>query len=346
MKHRTRYLICTSVLLGMIGAIFFGGKPGPSSAQDAPLSQQKAPFKTYLLGVYCRSPQFPTASFTYHVREERAMGSTEICAGKCGGGIVSLADALAQLPAEVRGAFRALVAQHEADAAAGKGKPPLPCLKGGEKSPPEKKCEKPTPWFGGSANCRDLQSPTYEVNTFSSMVELTMCGLYVFRHIVPRDRYDMGVYGYKQRLERFVTERVGSKICCDKLRDAVRTGIPCNPSEDIDCDGKSNYEDFFETAAPFPTILPDINNLLSEPEGASIDPFPKGLNADDTEFFPPQDKCDCKWELKKGTLNCSRDGRRPHYYQAWWRCPSTGNERFTRKEAPATAPCTQPNRRG
>ena len=202
---------------------------------------------------------------------------------------------------------------------------------------PDKKCEKPTPWFDSSSNCKDVQSPKIEVNEYYRLFTLSFCGDPVFRYIVPAD-HPGGIGAYKVQLEYFVRKRVGSRICCDKWREAVRTGTPCNPAEDVDCDGKSNLEDFY-TPKVQPVTLPDINNLFTSPEGAPIDPFPAGLNPDDPNLLPPAEKCDCKWELVKGTLTCSPDGKQSHVYQATWRCPSTGNERFTRKEAPATAPC-------
>ena len=203
----------------------------------------------------------------------------------------------------------------------------------GEKPPPEKKCEKPTPWFGSSPTCTEVQSPVVAINT--GAVTLTICGYPVFRH-VPEDKDPTYVEAYKRAVEDWVKARVGSKICCDTLREAARTGTPCYPGFDIDCDGKPNQADVDSTSKePFP----DINNLFSKPEGAPIAPFPAGLDPDDPDFLPPQDKCDCKWELVKGTVNCSPDGKQRHFYQAHWRCPSTGNERFTRKYAAATAPC-------
>lgn len=343
MRQRTQRLVYTVVLLAMIGAIFFAGKPEPSSAQDAPLSQQKAPFKTYLLGVYCGSPEFPTAKFIYHVREERAMGSHEICAGKCGGGIVSLADALAQLPAEVAAAFRAQVSQHEADAAAGKGKPRLSCLKGGEKSPPEKKCEKPAPWLGSSTDCTDVQRPTTGISG-ADTVMVTVCGYVVFVYKPNPRMSEAGLEAYKQLVQETVKQQIGTRVCCEKLRQASRTEVPCSPGVDFDCDGKPDGADL-DTTTLSNAPLPDIN-LFATPKGAAVDPFPEGLNPDDTDFLPPADKCDCKWELVKGTLTCSPDGRQRHVYQAHWRCPSTGNERFTRKEAAPSAPCTPPTRGG
>jgi hypothetical protein len=203
---------------------------------------------------------------------------------------------------------------------------------GPTKEPPEKKCEKPTPWFGGSSNCSEVQSPVVAVN--AGAVTLTICGYPVFRW-VPPDNDPLQLVAYKPALRDWVKTRVGSKICCDKLREAARTGVPCYPGVDVDCDGKPNQTDV-DSADP---NYPDINNLFSKPEGAPVAPFPQGLDPDDPDFLPPQDKCDCKWELVTGSLNCSPDGKQRHFYQARWRCPSTGNERFTRKYAAATAPC-------
>ena len=215
--------------------------------------------------------------------------------------------------------------------------PPVPAPLPAPPTPtPEakKKCEQPTPWFGSSSACRDVQSPEIKDSGGKMpLVTLYICGLDVFHDFPPKD-FPGGVVQYKAGLASFVKQRVGSKVCCEKLREAVRTKKPCDPTDDIDCDGNRNTNEFTKLSK-----FPDINNLFTTPEGAPVDPLPRGLNPDDTEFFPPQDKCDCKWELAKGTLTCSPDGRQPHVYQARWRCPSTGNERFTRKEAPATERC-------
>ena len=53
----------------------------------------------------------------------------------------------------------------------------------GEKQPPDKKCEKPTPWFGSSPNCSEVQSPVVAVN--AGGVTLTICGSPVFRWVPP-----------------------------------------------------------------------------------------------------------------------------------------------------------------
>lgn len=221
------------------------------------------------------------------------------------------------------------------------------CEPGGKKQPPEgenppgKKCEKPTPWFDTSSDCSDVQSPRIAVN--QGAVSLSICGSLIFRY-VPDDKDPLLLEAYKAALRDWVQQRVGSKICCNKFRAAARTGTPCNPRSDLDCDGKLNQTDVVsESGATFP----DINKLFSTTEGAPIDPFPVGLDPDDPNFMPESTardskgvgECACKWELIKGDLKCSPDGKQRHVYTATWRCPSTKAEVFTTKYVPATAPC-------
>ena len=200
-----------------------------------------------------------------------------------------------------------------------------------EKQPPEKKCASPAPWFGDQSDCKDVQTPVIRDHP-KTVVTLYMCGFRIFDRDTASG--NTSVEDYKAQLREWVETRVGSKVCCDKFRAATRSGSKCNPIADIDCDGIANDYD-----KPMDEPFPEIDRLFSIPEGAPVDPFPRGLNPDDAGFFPPQDKCDCKWELVKGTLNCSPDGKQQHSYQARWRCPATGNEIFTRKEAPPKTPC-------
>lgn len=75
-------------------------------------------FYMYDLQVYC-NPNF--ASKIFSARGKGAMGTKVLCAGKCPGGrVVKIKDVLAGLPGEVAAAFTTQLAQHEADAAAGK----------------------------------------------------------------------------------------------------------------------------------------------------------------------------------------------------------------------------------
>jgi hypothetical protein len=335
MRKTTRLLISTSALVIMIEAAFFAGKLELSSAQDGG-------FKMYQLLVFCGNSGLASAIFGHTVTEggtvgRPLMGTKSICVGNCGGGgTVSLEDALAGLPAEVSAALKAKVDKHQEDAAAGKGSR-LTCLQDGKEKPKDKEdCEKPTPWFGPPpSGCKDVRSPNVRIHEAYLGIEvaLEVCA-YTFYYKPVKDLKDpLERDLIEDQLIRELKKRFGSKVCCDKFQEARRTGKPCDPTWDLDCDGKLNDKDI-DTGG-----LPDINRIFSTARGAPVDPFPPGLDPDDTEFFPPQDKCDCKWELMKGTLTCSPDGKQPHSYQARWKCPSTGNERFTRKEARPTAPC-------
>lgn len=213
--------------------------------------------------------------------------------------------------------------------------------------PPRTNCDKPTPWFSTPPSaCKDLQG--WIVAVSDRTVTLSVCGTPVFSRVLDRS---VDPDTYRTEMSARVRTTAGTYVCCDKFREAARTGRPCDPSADVDCDGRPNQQDVLrdlvteQNASLFSTpVYPSVNRVFTRAEGASIDPFPPGLNPDDTDFFPSQDKCDCKWELVNGTLSCSPDGKQPHVYQARWRCPSTGNERFTRKEAKATAPCEKPER--
>jgi hypothetical protein len=129
MRKRARLLISNAVLIMIIGAIFFAGKSQLSSAQNAE-------FKTYQLAVYCGNSGVATVIFGHKVTSggtvgRPLMGNKAICAGNCRKGAVTIAvtiaDALAGLPAEVSAALKAKVAQHQENAAAGKGRP-IACL--------------------------------------------------------------------------------------------------------------------------------------------------------------------------------------------------------------------------
>jgi hypothetical protein len=212
-----------------------------------------------------------------------------------------------------------------------------------EKEPPETKCDKPTPWFDSSSDCSEVQSPVIRINT--GAVTVTICGYPVFRQD-PGSTDPLYLEAYRDAVRDWVRSRVGNTVCCNKLREAARTGTPCYPAVDIDCDGKPNQTDVVDGAGNLP--YPDINGVFTRSEGAPIDPFPAGLDPNDPNFRPESaardsrgvGECDCKWELIKGDLKCSPDGRQQHVYTATWRCPSTKAEVFTTKYAPATAPCS------
>jgi hypothetical protein len=205
----------------------------------------------------------------------------------------------------------------------------------------KKDCEPPTPWQNVSSSsetrCNDIQSPQVSVN--QGVVTLSFCGYAVWNFIgrTSDGQVDSAFNErYSSALTKWVQSQVGSRICCDKFQEAVQKRQPCDPRTDVDCDGKQNGSDSV-WSSEMGASLPDIN-IFKKAEG-SIDRFPSGFDPDDPKFMPLYEKCDCKWELVKGTLTCSPDGKHTHSYEARWKCPSTGKEEFTRKQAPASAPC-------
>lgn len=206
------------------------------------------------------------------------------------------------------------------------------------------KCEESTPWFNPQPGCKDMREPRlyfYPSNT----VSVEICGYTAFRYAHPNEAIILEQTPYRQTLLQFIKSRIGSNVCCEAFRDRLNysPGATCNPVQDMDCDGKPDETDTTSLDPSMPNSLPDFNVFTRSTRG-SVDPFPPGLGSNDPNFIPPADKCDCKWELIRGNLTCSPDGKQSHVYQARWRCPSNGNERFTRKEAPANAPCTPPQR--
>lgn len=87
----------------------------------------------YDLYVYCEESSIPTVILG-HVVINQGAGTTIMCAGRCGGGrTVRIADVLAgaNVPAEVRTALTAKVEEHQANAAAGRGRSLASCGGGG-----------------------------------------------------------------------------------------------------------------------------------------------------------------------------------------------------------------------
>ena len=206
-----------------------------------------------------------------------------------------------------------------------------------KKPEPKKKCEQPTPWFDGLSpdpKCKDRQPPQTS-DDGNGIVFLQICGRNVFAHQL-EDKNPLFIQAYKSALLDYVRGRIGSTVCCDSFTASRRPGAPCDPWFDVDCDGTSNATDRTEDER-----FPDISTfgIAAGVPIADTDPFPTWFQPGDTGFMPPANLCDCKWELTKGKRTCSPDGRRNHVYQATWRCPSTGNVKFTRKEVPATEPC-------
>jgi hypothetical protein len=209
-------------------------------------------------------------------------------------------------------------------------------------------CEKPAPWFDPPADCKEVQAPVVAIN--NRAVTISICGLPVFRGAPTPPVDDVSLSAYKTVISGHITETVGSRVCCDKVRESARSGNPCFPGVDIDCDGVPNANDTTQDSS---IVYPDID-LFTKANNAKIDDFPPGLNPDDKDFLPgPTARasedvgdCPCKWELTAGKLTCSPDGQQDHVYTATWKCPANGKEVFTTKSAKATAPCKEYKRTG
>ena len=324
MRERTRLLISMPVLLMIIGAIFLAGKPELSFAQDEG-------FKTYQLLVFCDNSAVASAIFGYEVTQggtvgRPLMGLKSICVGKCGGGTVPLADALAGLPDRVSAALQAQVDKHQEDAAAGKGSR-LTCL-GGDKAPP---CEPPRdlkndpPWFNEDLPCQNRQRATYSWgrnrrNPRLSSVSISICGK-VIRYVAPI-------------ITAGGTGIFSDDVCCDSWQNAVSTSSPCDAQRDIDCDGKLNENDSNPLRAP--SKEPSSEDFVSNPPLTPTLPFWRQVS----EAMPEQSDCkDCKWELVGIQYTCKdeveRTGRRTesknaeYKYQATWKCPANGQTKVT-----------------
>ena len=209
----------------------------------------------------------------------------------------------------------------------------------GGSSDPEPDCPPATSWFDDSAECKERRELWAAVR--GNEVVVTICGYEVFRHAAS-DPDRLFVESYRQYVASEIRGGTGRTICCDKFREAVKTGRPCDPSKDLDCDGIPNQTD---TRTVGGEVVPVVNSFTRS-SGARIDPFPPGLNAEDPDFLPHRTArnskdvgdCPCKWELIKGELKCGRGGQ-GHVYLATWRCPTTKAEVITARTAPASAPC-------
>lgn len=196
--------------------------------------------------------------------------------------------------------------------------------------PPDTKCPPSTPWFG-SSNCKS--SPKDPLITVSGgTATLYVCGQPVFYHVQKELHDPLFAEAYRAALRDHVESRLQGRICCDAFEEAVKTGKPCNPKEDVDCDGILNRDDLVQDAKN----LPDIN-AFTRPEDASVDFYPSDYF--EARRLPETLECACKWQLVKGELRCSRDGKEQHSYVATWRCPSTKQEVVIVNYAPPTTPC-------
>ena len=195
-------------------------------------------------------------------------------------------------------------------------------------------CRPSTDWFdkGTGTSCQDARSPEVVVDSLHATVRI--CGSIAFSHDFSETDSRPDQYGVV--LQNHVLSQVGSKVCCDRFRQPVQSG-QCDPRNDIDCDGRPNHMDIQTIPGGYTVPLPDIN-IYSIPPGAAVAPFPEGLNPDDPGFVPNSNGCDCKWQLIKGVLNCGTAGQ-GHSYVATWKCPTSGREVTTRKDATPNTPC-------
>lgn len=204
--------------------------------------------------------------------------------------------------------------------------------------PPDAKCPPPTPWFDRSSGCKEVKSPQLVIS--GGTATLYICGYPVFSHTDTNLRDQLFANAYRAAMRDQIRASGFNKVCCDTFRNAARTGKPCDPRADLDCDGQPNKSDADEFG------VPDIDTF-TRPDGAAIDKFPEYFDKGNPDFLPNRTArnskgvgdCPCKWELVRGELKCSPDGKQRHYYKATWRCPKTRAEVFTVRYAPATAPC-------
>lgn len=259
----------------------------------------------------------------------------------------------------------------------GKETPPPP-----EKEPA--KCKERTgdpPWFDPSAEgCQQLQNTRMNaswtaVNGGTCTLTLTACNYTVLTYAVnlvserngkletviladrptPAELAAMGVRPIRraectaQLYDALVGDHPNT-VCCDIWREGVSAGSGCNPERDADCDGLPNDRDTYLNSAPYDAPpRPGSYQETFFPNGsdfnpANFDPRPPGLSWD--ELMPNEPCKKCKWTAVSGKLTCSPDGRTEHEYKATWVCPTTGVQRTVTKRAPASAPCSAPNRRG
>ena len=245
-------------------------------------------------------------------------------------------------------------------------KPKPPCKERGEYD---------VPWFDPSApGCQKLQDTRMEA-TWSSAgggtctlrlracnyVVLTMLVEYVQRPLkygssfsvspgvqVPADQRITRSECTPQLYAILWGEEYPGTVCCDIWEEAARAGSGCNPERDADCDELPNDRDDFINSTPYyAPPRPDSYQGENFPGSgdfnpANFDPRPPGLSWD--ELMPNEPCKKCKWMATSGKLTCSPDGRADHEYKATWVCPSSGATRTVTKRAPASAPCTPPQR--
>jgi hypothetical protein len=228
-----RRLIITSIALAIVVGLGLAHRPS-SGQQQSPQSNRKPACGCYVCGVLL-SVEFPN-------KDPNCYGilATDACPQE-----------ISRLPAETRKAFcqqlkakskdksldGCLILRHACET----GEDPLP-----------EKCEPPrTPWFDPMANCQDAQE--WEIKQTGGTVTVSMCGEIMFKNTtVGTDA--MFSTAYIGALRDVLRWSIGDKVCCNKFREAMRTGTPCDPRKDLDCDGTPNSTDVEDD-------FPDIDGL-------------------------------------------------------------------------------------
>lgn len=316
-----RMFLSFRILLLLLGTLFIVQEPPRSSGQERIPSSRVPPCGCYVCG------KLLAVNFPDKAPNCAGILATDACPIE-----------MSAMPPEKRRAFCKELREKSSNKSLDACLNLRGACEGDEPLPP--KCEPAAPWFDPSSDCTDVEKP--KVAIVNGGVELSFCGLVAYRLV---DKDPLALSAYKAVLEGLATERVGSRVCCNKLRDAARTKSPCDPRSDIDCDGIPNQTDTTTTYLENNT-LPQID-LYTIPNSSSVDPLPPGLNPDDPGFLPNSTardakgigECPCKWQLASGKLSCSLDGVSDHVYQATWKCPANGTEVMTTKRAKASTEC-------
>jgi hypothetical protein len=326
----------------MIGAIFYAGKPRPTSAQN---------YLSFRVLVDCGDRPNPD-QFWYDIKGNiDSMGVAPArCAGNCGGRKVTLKEALAGLPDAVQTGLTTEVnnaAVGKVWCVVGDGKKPLPpgCITRDDERTGD------VPWFDPSAaGCNDLQDTqrTFTYAAGKCTVTMRACNTTVLRHTwaVPNS----ASCTHANLIEENYVFVLPQKVCCDIWREAARAGSGCNPENDADCDGEpNNTSQMLRLQDPY--YAPDPKFPDKNFNAADFDPLPPGLNWD---AVMPNEPCKgCKWMATSAKLTCSPDknkrmpesAKKDHEYKVTWKCPMTGVVKVVTKKMPARFACTPPTAR-
>ncbi|MGQ0542695.1 MAG: hypothetical protein ACT4O9_12710 [Blastocatellia bacterium] len=298
MRNRRRLIISTSILVTTIGAIFFAGKPQPSSGQIRPLWNP--------CGCFCgfEPPYPPVPPDPYRIfNKEPCTGI--LAADACSRDMSNLpADQIESVCEKIKGtknfkSFKDSCPVFEKYCGPDKNQPPE------DKKP---KCDPPAeaievgPW--NRADCKDFQDVVFRLT--GGVLAVTACEQVL----------------YKSPVDALYAEAMKAawpnKICCDKLKGPRDS--PCDYSVDLDCDGTPNQRD------DLPDNYDGEESFYAIPPGTTFDPLPKGLRL--SHLLPDIACIGCKWELVKGDVKCTAKSSRTglFWYEATWKCPKTGME--------------------